>query len=76
MKINMNKAKEIAHERRRSARSEEFKPWDVKATIPAEQASAEAERQKIRDKYDELEKQINAAKTVKKLAELMPRNDK
>jgi hypothetical protein len=74
MKINMNKAKEIAHEHRRAARSEEFKPWDVKATIPAEQASAEAERQKIRDKYAALQAEMDAATTVQELKALLPQD--
>lgn len=38
--------------------AEEFKPWDVKATIPSEQVAAEAERQKIRDKYAAMQDQI------------------
>jgi hypothetical protein len=73
MKINMTKAKEIAHEYRRAARSEEFKPWDLKATIPSESIQAEAERQKIRDKYAALQEQMDAAKSVKQLAELIPK---
>jgi hypothetical protein len=74
MKINMNKAKEIAHEHRRAARAEEFKPWDVKATIPAEQASAEAERQKIRDKYAALQAEMDAATTIEELKALLPQD--
>jgi len=34
--INMTKAKEIAHDKRRAARSAEFAPLDIKATIPSE----------------------------------------
>lgn len=73
IKINIAKAKDIAHEKRRAARSEEFKPWDVKATIPSEQSIAEAERQKIRDKYAALQDQMNAAKSVEELAQLIPK---
>jgi predicted nucleic acid-binding Zn-ribbon protein len=73
MKVNMTKAKEIAHARRRSARSEEFKPWDLKATIPSEATQAEAERQKIRDKYASIQEKMDAAKSVKELAELIPK---
>jgi hypothetical protein len=73
MKLNINKAKQIAHKHRRAARTEEFKPWDLKATIPAEQAAAEAERQKIRDKYADLQDQMDAAKSIEKLAQLMPK---
>jgi oligoendopeptidase F len=73
MQVNMTKAKEIAHDKRRAARSEEFKPWDLKATIPAEANKAEAERQKIRDKYAVLQTQMDQATTVEQLAGLMPK---
>ena len=70
--INIEKAKAIAHDKRRAARAEEFKPWDVKATIPAEQVATEAERQKIRDKYATLQEQMDAAQTVEELKALIP----
>ena len=70
--IDINKAKAIAHDKRRAARAEEFKPWDVKATIPSEQVAAEAERQKIRDKYAILQDQIDAAQTAEELKALIP----
>ena len=73
MKINMTKAKSIAHDFRRAARAEEFKPLDIKATIPSEQAQAEAERQKIRDKYATMQDQIDAAKSVEELAKITPK---
>jgi hypothetical protein len=74
IKINLDKAKDIAHDKRRAARAEEFKPWDVKATIPAEANVAEAERQKIRDKYAALQAEINAATTVEELKALLPQD--
>lgn len=61
--INMDKAKAIGHEIRRAARAEEFKPLDIKATIPSEAAAAEAERQAVRDKYAVIQQQIDAATT-------------
>ena len=73
IRINLNKAKEIAHDKRRDARAIEFAPLDIKATIPSEAAKAEAERQKIRDKYDELQSKIDAAETVEELKELLPK---
>ena len=73
MKINMTKAKDISHSIRRAVRAEEFKPWDLKATIPSEQAQAEAERQKIRDKYATMQAQIDAAKSVEELAQITPK---
>ena len=71
--INLNKAKEIAHEKRRAARSTEFAPLDIKATIPSEAQAAEAERQKIREKYAVMQSQMDAAQTVEQLASLLPR---
>ena len=47
IKINLDKAKNLTHEIRREAREKELKPWDIKATIPAEAENAEAERQKL-----------------------------
>ena len=70
--IDMTKAKEIAHEKRRAARSAEFAPLDIKATIPAEAAEAEAARQLIRDKYAVMQDQMDAAQTVEELKELLP----
>lgn len=67
IKIDINKAKEIAHEVRRAARAEEFKPFDLKATIPAEAEQAEAERQAIREKYAEIQNQIDAAATPEEI---------
>ena len=70
--INIEKAKAIAHDVRRAARSEEFKPLDVKATIPNEAAQAEVERQVIRDKYATMQAAIDAAATVEEIKEVMP----
>lgn len=61
--INLDKAKAIGHDIRRAARAEEFKPLDVQATIPSQAAQAEAARQVIRDKYAEMQVQIDAAVT-------------
>jgi hypothetical protein len=64
--ININKAKIIAHDMRRAARAEEFKPHDdaIMKQIPGVDAQqAEATRQAIRDKYAAIQTQINAATT-------------
>jgi hypothetical protein len=37
--VNIDKAKAIAHDKRRAARSAEFEPLDIKATIPSERDS-------------------------------------
>jgi Spy/CpxP family protein refolding chaperone len=70
--IDMTKAKDIAHEKRRAARSVEFAPLDIKATIPSEAAAAEAARQAIREKYTTLQAQMNAAQTPEELKALLP----
>ena len=64
--IDVNKAKTIAHDMRRAARAEEFKPHDevIMKQIPGVDAQqAEAARQAIRDKYAAMQAQIDAAAT-------------
>jgi predicted nucleic acid-binding Zn-ribbon protein len=70
--IDMTKAKDIAHEKRRAARTTEFAPLDIKATIPSEAAAAEAARQAIREKYATLQAQMDAAQTADELKALLP----
>lgn len=65
--INVDKAKDIAHDIRRAKRSEEFAPLDIKATIPSEAAAAEAARQVVRDKYAAMQTAINAASTPEEI---------
>ena len=65
--IDVNKAKAIGHDMRRAARAEEFKPYDLKATIPSEAAAAEAARQAIREKYAEMQDNIDAATTPEEI---------
>ena len=62
--IDLNKAKTIAHDKRRAARAAEFAPLDLKATIPFEAAWAEEERQAVREKYATVQTQIEAAADV------------
>jgi hypothetical protein len=70
--ININKAKNIAHDVRRTARSAEFAPLDIKATIPSEATAAEAARQVIRDKYTTMQTAIDAATTTDEIKAAMP----
>jgi hypothetical protein len=65
--INIDKAKAIAHDKRRQARSAEFAPLDIKATIPSEAVAAEAARAVIRTKYAEMQAEIDAATTINAL---------
>jgi len=73
--IDMTKAKNIAHEKRRAARAEEFKPYDevIMKQIPGVDAQqAEAARQAIREKYTTLQAQMDAAQTADELKALLP----
>jgi len=65
--INLEKAKAIVHDKRRQARSAEFAPLDIKATIPSEAVAAEAARALIRTKYSEMQTEIDAATTINAL---------
>ena len=74
--INLNKAKNIAHDKRRAARSAEFAPHDevIMKQIPGVDAqAAEAARQAIRDKYAALQAQMDAAQNVEELKTLLPK---
>ena len=62
--ININKAKIITHDARRVARSAEFAPLDIKATVPSEAVAAEEARAVIRTKYAEMQTAVNAAADV------------
>ena len=70
--ININKAKNIAHDARRTARSAEFAPLDIKATILSEATVAEAARQAVRDKYATMQTAIDEASTVDAIKAAMP----
>lgn len=64
--VNIDKAKTIAHDMRRAARAEEFKPHDevIMKQIPGVDAqAAEAARQTIREKYAAIQADIDAAAT-------------
>jgi hypothetical protein len=66
IRIDITKAKVIAHDMRRAARAEEFKPHDevIAKRIPGTaEADAEAARQAIRDKYAAVQIAIDAAAT-------------
>jgi hypothetical protein len=68
--INIDKAKNIAHNMRRAARAEEFKPHDevIMKQIPGVDAqAAEAARQAIRDKYTTIQADIDAATTTEEI---------
>lgn len=71
IKINLDKAKNIAHDKRRTKRLEEFKPFDeiIMKQIPNNDLKiAEEERQKIRDKYNVVQNNINNANNIEDLS--------
>ena len=73
--INVTKAKSIAHDKRREARAEEFKPHDeiIMKQIPGSDATAaEAARAAIRTKYATMQTAINSASTVDAIKAAMP----
>jgi hypothetical protein len=73
--IDMNKAREIAHGKRREARAAEFAPYDeiIMKQIPgADQQRAESARQEIRNKYAALQNDMDAAQTPEELKALIP----
>jgi len=73
--VNITKAKNIAHDKRREARAEEFKPYDevIMKQIPGNDATAaETARQVIRAKYAAMQTAIDAATTTDQLKAAMP----
>jgi hypothetical protein len=73
--VNLEKARVIAHEKRRVARDKEMAPWDdiISKQIPgSDLENAVVERQKIRIKYQDLQELMDAAATVEELKELLP----
>lgn len=75
IKVNVDKAKEIAHEKRRAARAEEFAPHDevIAKQIPGVSAEeAEAARQVIREEDALLQTSMDAATTADELKNLLP----
>lgn len=73
--INFGKAKIIAHQKRRIAREEEFKPYDeiIMKQIPGNAyAQAESARQTIREKYAVLQAQMDSAQNLEELKSLIP----
>ena len=74
--INIDKAKIIAHDVRRAARAEEFKPYDdaIAKQIPGEADGAEAARALIRAKYATMQEAINTATTIDQIKAVLPQN--
>lgn len=71
IQVDMLKAKEIAHYKRRAARATELAPLDIQVTIPTMSEQAEAKRAEIRSKYEDIQVQIDEAKTVDVLKDIV-----
>lgn len=71
IQVDLNKAKEIAHDKRRVVREQELKPLDVQATIPMYVEQAELERQVVRDKYAVIQDLIDQAESVEDLKKVI-----
>ena len=69
--INLDKAKTIGHDIRRAKRSEEFAPLDIKATIPSEAVAAEEARQAVREKYADIQAQMDNANSPEELKAIL-----
>lgn len=70
IRVNLDKAKAITHERRRVVRANEFAPLDavVMRQVPGESvAEAERARAEIRTKYAAIQERIDAARSVEEL---------
>lgn len=64
IRVNLDKAKGIAHDMRRAKRADEFAPYDkvIAAQIPgADAVAAEAARAEIRARYAAMQTEIDAA---------------
>lgn len=71
--VDMQKAHEITHAKRRAKRAVEMAPLDIEATIPSKATQAEAARQVIRDRYAVMQTEIDAATTPEMLKAIIAR---
>lgn len=72
--INMDKARVIAHDRRRAARAVEFAPLDevIAKQIPGNDAAeTEVKRREIREKYAAIQQEIDGAEDAGRLTEIV-----
>ena len=67
IQINLNKAKEISHDKRRNKRAELFKYLDIEATVPVLAEQAEVKRQILRDEFAAIQTEIDNVESVDQL---------
>lgn len=65
--INLDKAKDISHDKRRNKRTDMLKQLDIEATIPTMAEQAETQRQAIRDQFAAIQTEIDNAETINQL---------
>jgi hypothetical protein len=63
IKINLDLAKDIVHNKRRIVRQSKLKPLDVEVTIPHLSEQAELNRQAIRDEDAIIQAEVDKATT-------------
>lgn len=74
--INIDKAKAIAHDMRRAARTAEFAPLDevIAKKIPGtDEQAIEVQRQNVREKYAVMQTQIDNADNVDAIKAVLPK---
>ena len=71
IQIDLDKAKEISHDKRRAKRAELFKQLDIEATVPVLAEQAEAKRQIIRDEFAAIQTEIDNAESVDQLKSIV-----
>jgi hypothetical protein len=72
IKVNLTKAKEIAHEIRRAKREDEFAPLDKVVMLQLSGADeAEAQRTEIRSAYETMQDEIEAAKSTDEIKQAL-----
>ena len=67
IKVDINKAKEIVHTKRRYVRANLLKQLDTEVTVPLLAKQAEVQRQAIRDKFAAIQTEVDNAKTSDQL---------
>lgn len=67
IQINLDKAKEISHDKRRNKRAELFKQLDIEAIVPSLAEQAEQQRQAIRNEFAVIQTEIDDTESVDQL---------
>lgn len=67
IKVDINKAKEIVHTKRRYVRANLLNQLDIEATVPLLAKQAEVQRQVIRAKFAAIQTEIDNAETSDQL---------